>query len=52
MTHIYTDAAEKSHGRSKTAATPQQTREAPAPAAVGPKKRYHGVAEAAYFLSR
>jgi len=47
--YTYTYAAEKSHGISKTAATPQQTREAPAPAAVGPKERYHGVAEAAYF---
>ena len=49
MTHVYTDAAEKSHGKSHIAARPQQTREAPAPAAVGPKERYHGVAEAAYF---
>lgn len=49
MTHVYTDAAEKSHGKSKTAATPQQTHEAPALAAVSPKERHHGVAEAAYF---
>ena len=49
MTRIYTDAAEKSHGISKTAATPQQIREAPSRAAVGPKERYHEVAEAAYF---
>ena len=50
MTHVYTtDAAEKSPGKSKSAATPQQTREAPAPATVGPKERYDQVAEAAYF---
>jgi hypothetical protein len=58
MTHVYTvhtDAAEKSHGKSKTSATSRQTREGPAPAAVDPvdpvdpKERYHGVAEAAYF---
>jgi hypothetical protein len=49
MTRPYTDAAEKFPGESKTAATPQQTREAPGPAAVGPKERYHGLAEAAYF---
>lgn len=33
MNRAYTDAAEKSHGRSKTAATPQHSREAPDPAA-------------------
>ena len=49
MTHRYTDAAEKSHGKSNTAAMPQQTREAPAPAAAGRNERYHRVAEAAYF---
>lgn len=49
MARVYADAAEKSHGKSKSAATTRQTREAPAPAAVGPKERYHGVAEAAYY---
>ncbi len=49
MTHVYTDAAEKSHGKSKTPATPQQARNAPAPAAAGPKDRDHRIAEAAYF---
>jgi hypothetical protein len=52
MTHVYTaytGATEKSHGKSKTAVTSHQTREAPALAAVGPKERYDGVAEAAYF---
>jgi hypothetical protein len=52
MTHVYTvytGAAVKSHGKSKTSATLQQTREAPAPAAVGARERYRGVSEAAYF---
>jgi len=52
MAHVYTaytDVAKKSLGKSKIAAILRQAREAPAPAAVGPKERYHGVAEAAYF---
>ncbi len=52
MAHVYTaytDVAKKSLGKSKIAAILRQAREAPAPAAVGPEERYHGVAEAAYF---
>jgi Protein of unknown function (DUF2934) len=44
-----TDAAEKSHGKFERSARLRQVRESPAPAAVGPKERYQGVAEAAYF---
>jgi hypothetical protein len=49
MTHVYTPTAEKSHGKSHTFATQQQTQQAQAPAAVGPKDRYHSIAEAAYL---
>jgi hypothetical protein len=49
MTHIYTPAAEKSHGKPQTVATQQQTQIEQAPAAVGPEERYHRVAEAAYL---
>jgi len=49
MTRAYTDAAQKSHASSKTAAMPQQSREAPDPAAEGPKERHEAIAEAAYL---
>ena len=48
MTHVYTPTAEQSHDKSQTFAT-QQTQQAQAPAAVGPKDRYHRIAEAAYL---
>lgn len=49
MTHVYSDASEKIHGKFKTSATRRQIDESPAPAAVDPKERFHEVAEAAYF---
>ena len=49
MTHVYTPTAEKSHGKSQTFATQQQTQQAQAPGAVSPKDRYHSIAEAAYL---
>jgi len=49
MTHIYTPAAEKSHGKPQTFPIQQQTQTEQAPAAVGPEERYHRVAEAAYL---
>jgi hypothetical protein len=49
MTHVYTPAAEKSHGKSQTFATQQQTQQAQAPAPAGPTDRYHSIAEAAYL---
>ena len=52
MAHVYTaytDVAKKSLSKFKIAAILRQAREAPAPAAVGPKERYHVIAEAAYF---
>jgi len=47
--HVHPPTAEKSDGKSPTFATQQQTQHAPAPAAVGPKDRYHSIAEAAYL---
>jgi hypothetical protein len=49
MTHVYTPAAEKSHGKSQIFATQQQAEHTRAPAAVDPKDRYHTIAEAAYL---
>jgi Protein of unknown function (DUF2934) len=49
MAHVYTNAAEKSHGKSKTSAILRPVRESPAPAAVDSQERFHEVAEAAYF---
>jgi hypothetical protein len=48
MTHVYTPTAETSHGKSQTFATQQ----AQAPAALGPKDRYHSIAEAAYLRAQ
>ncbi len=49
MTHVYTLAAEKSHGHSQTIATQQATQKAQPPVAVGPTERHHRIAEAAYL---
>ena len=49
MTRVYAHLAEKSHGKSQTSAIPRQTREAPAPSAVGPEGRHYRIAEAAYL---
>ena len=52
MTHVYTLAAKKTHGNSRTPATQQQTQktQAPqAPLALGPQERRHRIAEAAYL---
>jgi hypothetical protein len=49
MTHVYTLAAEKSQGKSKTFATQQQTQKAQAPVAVGSTERHHRIAEGAYL---
>jgi len=49
MTHVYTPTTEKSDGKSQTFSTQQQTERAQAAAAVGPKDRYHSIAEAAYL---
>jgi hypothetical protein len=52
MTHVYTPTVEKSHGKSQTFATQQQTQQAQALASVGPKDRYHSIAEAAYLRAQ
>ena len=49
MTNVYTTTAAKSHGKSQIVATQQQTQHTQSPAAVGPKDRYHTIAEAAYL---
>ena len=52
MTHVYTPTAGKSHGNSPTFATQQQTQQAQAAPVVGPKDRYHSIAEAAYLRAQ
>jgi hypothetical protein len=51
MIHVYDHLAEKSKSKSQTSAILQKTHEAPAPAAVDPKERYHRIAELAYLRS-
>ena len=49
MTHVYTLAAEQSHGYAQTFATQQVTQKAQSPVAVSPKERHDRIAEAAYL---
>ena len=49
MTHVYTRAAEKSHGHAQTFATQQVPQKAQPPVAVSPTERHHRIAEAAYL---
>ena len=49
MTQVYTPTAGKSDGKSQTFSTQQQTDQAQTAATVGPKDRYHSIAEAAYL---
>ena len=51
MIHVYDHLAEKSKSKSRISRILQQTREAPAPAVVVPKERYHRIAELAYLRS-
>ena len=49
MTHVYTLAAEKSHGYAQTSTTQQVIQKAQPPVAVGPTERHHRITEAAYL---